>query len=72
MKKYKFIRMTWKMKMFKSGYRSSEKYGNADHREVIRNMALEGWRFVGKLPVDPGGYGSLMSYDLVFEKDCEN
>ncbi len=69
MKEYKFIRMT--MKMFK-GYRSSEKYGNADHREVIRNMAAEGWRFVGKLPVDTGGYGTLISYDLVFEIDCEN
>lgn len=72
MKKYKFIRMAMKTKLLKSKFISSEKYGSADHREVIRNMAAEGWRFVGKIPVDFGGYGGLVSYDLVFEKDCEN
>ena len=47
-------------------YRSSEKYGKKGHREIIREMAEQGWRFVGQIP------SMNSSYDLVFEKDCEN
>ncbi|MBR3970711.1 MAG: DUF4177 domain-containing protein [Ruminococcus sp.] len=70
MKEYKFIRMTYRM--LKGGYVTAKGDGYRNHRTVIRDMAEQGWRFVGNLPVDTGGYGALMSYDLVFEIDCEN
>lgn len=69
MKRYKFIRM--KYKVMKGGYVTSKEDGCRDHRTVIKNMAVQGWRFAGKLPFEVGGYGALISYDLVFEKDCE-
>ncbi len=70
MKRYRFIRM--KHKMLKGGYVTAKEDGYRDHRTVIRDMAVLGWRFVGKLPVEIGGYGAVFSYDLVFEIDCEN
>ncbi len=69
MKKYKFIRMTYKM--LKGGYVTAKEDGYRNHRTVIRDMAVQGWRFVSKLPVEVGGYGAIVSYDLVFEIDCE-
>lgn len=63
MKKYEFIRMTLTLGL---NYRSSEKYGKKGHREIIREMAEQGWKFVGHIP------SMNSSYDLVFEKDCDN
>jgi hypothetical protein len=70
MKRYKFIRMTYKV--LKGGYVTAKEDGYRNHRTVIRDMAVLGWRFAGKLPGEVGSYGALMSYDLVFEIDCEN
>ena len=70
MKKYKFIRMTYKI--LKGGYVTAKEDGYRNHRTVIRDMAVLGWRFAGKLPGEVGSYGALISYDLVFEIDCEN
>lgn len=66
MKQYKFIRMK---NTLLNGYVSSEKYGKLGHREIIRNMAEQGYRFVGQLPVESDGYGRVTIYDLVFEKE---
>jgi hypothetical protein len=63
MKKYKFIRMTYTLGL---NYRSSEKYGKKGHRDIIRDMAEQGWKFVAQIP------STNSSYDLVFEIDCEN
>ncbi len=71
MKNYEFIRM--KYKMMKGGYVTSKEDGYRDHRTVIREMAAQGYRFVGNLPIEAMGDNSYpVEYDLVFEKDCEN
>lgn len=71
MKNYEFIRM--KYKMMKGGYVTSKEDGYRDHRTVIREMAAQGWRFAGHLPVEAAGsYSAAIEYDLVFEIDCEN
>ncbi len=71
MKKYEFIRM--KYKLTKSRYVTSKEDGYRDHRTVIREMAAQGYRFVGNLPIEAiGGNSYPYEYDLVFEKDCEN
>lgn len=71
MKRYEFIRM--KYKVMKSRYVTSKEDGCRDHRTVIREMAAQGYRFVGNLPIEAVGSNSYpYEYDLVFEKDCEN
>lgn len=69
MKKYEFIRM--KHNILQGGYVTSKKDGYRDHRTVIREMAAQGYRFVGNLPIEADGYGRVNEYDLVFEIDCE-
>lgn len=71
MKKYEFIRM--KYKLLKGGYVTSKEDGYRNHRTVIAEMAAQGWRFVGNLPIEAAGdYSYPVEYDLVFEIDCEN
>lgn len=68
MKRYEFIRM--KYKMMKGGYVTSKEDGYRDHRTVIHEMASQGWRFVGQIPVETAGnFSSAPEYDLVFEYD---
>ena len=68
MKKYEFIRM--KYKMMKGGYVTSKEDGYRDHRTVIREMAAQGYRFVGNLPIEAIGSNSYpYEYDLVFERE---
>lgn len=68
MKEYKFIQM--KYKVMKGGYVTSKEDGYRDHRTVIREMAAQGWRFVGHIPTEAvGNYSAAPEYDLVFEKD---
>ena len=45
---------------------------STEHRAIINKYALEGYRYVGYIPVVIGEEGRIMSIDLVFEKDCEN
>lgn len=69
MKRYEFVRM--KYKMTKGGYVTSKDTGYLDHRTVIREMAAQGWRFVGHIPTEAAGnWSSSPEYDLVFETDC--
>ena len=43
---------------------------STEHRMIINKYALEGYRYVGYIPVVIGAEGRIMSIDLVFEKDC--
>ena len=43
---------------------------STEHRLIINKYALDGYRYVGYIPVLIGNDGRLMSIDLVFEKDC--
>lgn len=70
MKQYEFIQM--KYKAMKGGYVTSKDDGYRDHRTVINDMAEQGWRFVGNLPVNnPSMESHPTVYDLVFEMDDE-
>ena len=44
---------------------------STEHRLLINRYALEGYRYVGYIPVVIGENGRIMSIDLVFEKDCQ-
>ncbi|MBE6860282.1 MAG: DUF4177 domain-containing protein [Ruminococcus sp.] len=66
MKQYKFIQMKYSIL---NGYISTnKKYKKLGHREIINDMAEQGWSFVGQLPVASNN-NSVTLYDLVFEKD---
>lgn len=68
MKEYKFIRMTYRM--LKGGYVTAKGDGYRNHRTVIREMAEQGYRFVGNLPIEAiGGNSYPYEYDLVFERE---
>ncbi len=67
MREYKFIQM--KYKIMKGGYVTSKEDGYRDHRTVIREMAQQGYRLVSQLPVSVEGYGRVVIYDLVFERE---
>ena len=43
---------------------------STEHRLIINKYALEGYRYVGYIPVVIGSEGRIMSIDLIFEKDC--
>ena len=43
---------------------------STEHRMIINKYALEGYSYVGYIPVVIGAEGRIMSIDLVFEKDC--
>ena len=44
---------------------------STEHREIIREYAKKGYRFVGFIPTTIEGYGRITSFDLVFEKEEE-
>ena len=67
MKKYKYVRMSCGAL---SGVYSHKTDGEKNSpRQIIDNMAEQGYRFAGYVPVKSGGYGFLLDYDLVFERD---
>jgi|GEM_PF-1744921 len=39
------------------------------HREIIDNLARDGWRFVSAIPTLIRGYGMISELDLVFERE---
>ena len=43
--------------------------GKISPRQVIDDMAEKGFRYVGNVPVKQAGYGSLIEYDMIFERD---
>ncbi|WP_295130489.1 DUF4177 domain-containing protein [uncultured Catenibacterium sp.] len=40
-----------------------------EYRSIIEKRALEGWRYVGYIPVKQRGMGHVQEMDLVFEKE---
>ncbi len=42
---------------------------NMTPRQVIDEMAAQGYRYVGNVPVKMGGYGALIEYDMIFENN---
>lgn len=67
MKKYKYVRM--KYKYFDALYIHKGENGRLNHREVINDLAAQGYRFVGTVPVRLMSYQGIKEFDLVFEKD---
>lgn len=44
----------------------------ADHRELIDNYSRAGWRYVNAIPTEfYAGNGQIKTFDLVFEKKCD-
>lgn len=42
-----------------------------EHRKIIAEYALKGYRYVGYVPTEVGMDGCLEDIDLIFEKDAE-
>lgn len=40
-----------------------------EHRQIIDEYALKGYRYVGYIPTDISDYGKIKKMDLIFEKD---
>lgn len=40
-----------------------------DRREIIDQLAAQGWRYVGWMPAKLGAYGAIAHIDLVFERE---
>lgn len=40
-----------------------------EHREIIDEYALKGYRYVGFIPTNMSDYGKIKEMDLVFEID---
>lgn len=41
------------------------------HRLIIDEYAQQGYRYAGYIPTKLNGYGGVMAFDLIFEKDDE-
>ncbi|MBM7833284.1 DUF4177 domain-containing protein [Clostridium sardiniense] len=51
---------------------TSGMFREADHRELIDNYSKEGWRYVSAIPTEfYGNNGQIQTFDLVFEKKCD-
>lgn len=44
-------------------------YRIEEYRSVIEKRALNGWRYVGYIPVKQRGTGHVQERDLIFEKE---
>ena len=43
--------------------------GSLQHRRIIADRAREGWRYVGWVPTECLGPGTIREVDLVFERE---
>lgn len=41
---------------------------SGEHREIIRQWAAKGWRYVGYVPLAFTSYGGSKEIDLIFER----
>ncbi len=62
--RYKYVRM--KCSIGGTYYHKTVE-GNKSPRQVIEDMAAQGYRYVGNVPVQLGRYGALIEYDMIFE-----
>lgn len=60
MKQYKYVNVDYKMKDMVMASVS-------EHREIIDQYALQGYRFVGMIPTELSATGCLRRMDLIFE-----
>lgn len=63
MLEYKFLRIEVPFGFLGVSQKPSE-----DHREIIRQHAAEGWRFVQIFAPGTMGSGSVAYFELIFEK----
>ncbi|MFN2747295.1 MULTISPECIES: DUF4177 domain-containing protein [unclassified Bacillus (in: firmicutes)] len=61
MKEYQFVKIELS---------SFNKKPKEDYREVIREYAREGWRFVQIFAPATSGYGIASYFELIFERDA--
>lgn len=60
--------------MYKYHYEKSSGgtfFTEADHRNLIDQLAEQGWRFVAAIPTYQTQEGKVKEFDLVFEKKVE-
>lgn len=62
--RYKYVRMK---SAIGGVYYYKTENGKMSPRQVIEEMAAQGYRYVGNVPVKLGGYGALIEYDMIFE-----
>lgn len=41
------------------------------YRELITDLAAQGWRFAGQVPAQQNGHGAVEVLDLIFEREVE-
>ena len=46
-------------------------FNSANHREIIDEYAERGFRFINAIPTSFSSYGSIKTFDLVFEIEIE-
>ena len=63
--KYKYLRVVRGLTGIYYHKRDNEKL---TPREAIKEMAAQGFRYVGNVPVKTAYYGSLAEYDMIFEE----
>ncbi|MCR5599487.1 MAG: DUF4177 domain-containing protein [Ruminococcus sp.] len=66
--KYKYVRSR---SSIGGTYYYQDENGKISPRQVIDDMAAQGYRYVGNIPVKLGDYGSLREYDMIFEYCCQ-
>lgn len=60
--------------MYEYQFASVEKKGfffltpEVNHRDIINRAAKVGWRYVGYLPTEMNGEGTITKLDLIFER----
>lgn len=67
--KYVYRYQTVKCEFFTWGLAGGNVYETQGHREIIEQMAAQGWRYAGFIPTKQRGTGHIAEIDLIFEKE---
>lgn len=70
MYKYRYERVKYNLKKY--NILRGNIYIIENYKGLINELAKQGWRFVGSIPVKVGGRGEIMEIDLIFEKSEED
>lgn len=62
MKQYKYVNVDYKVK-------DVVMVSVSEHRNLIDQYALQGYRFVGMIPTEVSATGCMRKMDLIFEKE---
>ena len=63
--RYKYVRIRCSIG---GTYYCRTENGKVSPRDVIKDMAEQGYRYVGNVPVSLGHYGAVTEYDMIFER----